>query len=103
MNQQTHSFQFPEAEVVEEHQTGASRPLCRGVEVRLFSKEGASPGSPPDFALLVSPGGADMAEIGLEWEGRELSGYDGTFFLPGVVADALVQAGFTVNKEDFCS
>lgn len=96
-------FKFPDVEVCEEHQTGANTVLGKGCTVDL--RAASVNAIVPDVAILnwFDEDGENEAMFGLEWDGKVLDGYDGGFFLPGAVADALIQAGFTVNKEEFCT
>jgi hypothetical protein len=86
-------------QVVLEHQTGSTAHLATGCEVELFANDDTAPR--PEFAELRW---ADDAEhFGLEWDGNTLTGFDGGFYLPNAVADALLALGLIVDKAEFCS
>jgi hypothetical protein len=88
---------FPESEVAIVHQSGArlSR-LTTGVEVVLHTREKEQT---PCCAEVLS--GEHYAEIGLSFEGKILSDYDGVFFLPREVGKMLTDAGYYVPEECF--
>ena len=43
-------------------------------------------------------GGGHYADIGLEWDGNTLTGYDGVFELPAEVKSLLLELGFTTSE-----
>ncbi|MBI3985889.1 MAG: hypothetical protein HY343_03140 [Lentisphaerae bacterium] len=96
---QTHTVKrfFPDSEEAIAHQTGAqlSTPT-RGVEVLLHTRENEQI---PCCAEVIS--GEHYAEIGLWFEGNELSDFDGVFFLPREIGEMLTEAGYSVPKECF--
>lgn len=53
----------------------------------------------PCCAEVIS--GEHYAEIGLLFDGKELSDYDGVFFLPREIGTMLADAGFSVPEECF--
>lgn len=59
---------------------------CTGLHVELHWREGACQDAPPVCAEVYSPEDESIyAEMGLEWEGYTLTGYDGAFSLPDVL------------------
>ena len=88
---------FPESEVSLIHQTGAvlSDPTI-SVEVILHTREDERD---PCCAEIVS--GDHYADIGLWFEGNELSDYDGVFCLPREVGEMLKEAGYVVPEDCF--
>jgi hypothetical protein len=88
---------FPDSEVAIVHQSGAqlSTPT-RGVEIVLHTREKEQD---PCCAEVIS--GEHYAEIGLSFDGKELSDYDGVFFLPREIGEVLVDAGYSIPKECF--
>jgi hypothetical protein len=90
---------FHESDVAIVHQTGAqlSTPT-KGVEIVLHTREKEQA---PCCAEIIS--GQHYAEIGLSFEGKELSDYDGVFFLPREIGEMLTEAGFSVPNECFQS
>jgi hypothetical protein len=88
---------FPHSEATLVHQSGARlTEATKGVEIILHTREGEDT---PCCAELVS--GNHYAEIGLWFEGKELSDYDGVFTLPREVGEILKDAGFVVPEEFF--
>ena len=88
---------FPQGEVAIVHQNGAQlTATSRGVEITLHTREGEHT---PSCAELVS--GNHYAEIGLSFEGKELSDFDGVFSLPREVGEMLKDAGYVVSEEFF--
>ena len=88
---------FPHSEASLVHQTGAQlTATSKGVEVLLHTREGEQT---PCCAELIS--GNHYAEIGLSFEGKELSDFDGTFNLPREVGAVLRAAGYVVSEEFF--
>lgn len=88
---------FPGSEVAIVHQSGAqlSTPT-RGVEVVLHTREKEQT---PCCAEVIS--GEHYAEIGLSFDGKELSDYDGVFFLPREIGEMLTESGYSVPNECF--
>lgn len=88
---------FPQSEVALIHQTGAqlSEP-SKGVEILLHTRENETE---PCCAEVIS--GEHYAEIGLSFEGKELTDYDGVFSLPREVGEMLKDAGYLVPEECF--
>ena len=68
----------------------------KGVEIALHTRENESV---PCCAEVI--GGEHYAEIGLVFEGRKLSDYDGVFYLPREVGEMLKDAGYIVLDECF--
>lgn len=86
---------FPDSAVSMVHQNGDETPANSGLEVVLFTRENECD---PCFAELASE---DYdAEIGLSFEGRTLTDFDGAFCLPKEVARLLRELGYVV-PEDF--
>lgn len=77
------------------HQNGVETPANRGLEVVLFTRENECD---PCCAELVSED--YNAEIGLSFEARTLTDFDGAFCLPNEVARLLKELGYVVS-EDF--
>ncbi|MEN9677310.1 MAG: hypothetical protein RIS76_3206 [Verrucomicrobiota bacterium] len=88
---------FPESEATLIHQTGAqlSEP-SKGVEIVLHTRENENE---PCCAEVIS--GEHYAEIGLSFEGKELTGYDGVFFLPRELGEMLMDGGYAVPEDCF--
>ena len=88
---------FPHSEANVVHQTGAQlTAITKGVEIILHTREDEHA---PCCAELIS--GNHYAEIGLSFEGKELSDFDGAFFLPREVGEMLKDAGYFVSEEFF--
>ena len=88
---------FPHSEARLVHQTGAQLTAAsKGVEVILHTREGEHP---PCCAELIS--GSHYAEIGLSFDGKELSDFDGVFSLPREVGEMLKDSGYFVAEEFF--
>ncbi len=68
----------------------------KGVEILLHTRENETE---PCCAEVIS--GDHHAEIGLWFEGKELTDYDGVFFLPREVAELLNEMGYVVPQECF--
>lgn len=86
---------FPDSEASVVHQNGVQLTTpCKGVEVILHTREGECD---PCCAELFS--GDHYAEIGLWFKGKELSDYDGVFFLPREAGEMLKDAGYVVAEE----
>jgi hypothetical protein len=79
------------------HQNGSQLIApSKGVEIVLHTRENEQE---PCCAELIS--GDHYAEIGLSFEGKELSDYDGVFFLPREVGEMLIEAGYFVPENCF--
>jgi len=88
---------FPASEVAIVHQNSSeTSTLARGAEVVLHTREKEQD---PCCAEVIS--GEHYAEIGLSFDGKELSDYDGVFFLPREIGEMLADAGYSVPKECF--
>ena len=88
---------FPNSEAVIVHQTGAQLTASsKGVEVVLHTRQGERN---PRCAEVVS--GCHYAEIGLSFDGKELSDYDGVFSLPREVGEMLTEMGYVVPDDCF--
>ena len=88
---------FPRSKASLVHQDGSqlSEP-SEGVEIVLHTREKENH---PCCAELIS--GEHYTEIGLTFEGKELSDYDGVFWLPREVGQMLREAGYIVPKDCF--
>lgn len=79
------------------HQNGSQLTApSKGVEIILLTRENEQE---PCCAELMSED--HYAEIGLSFEGKELSDYDGVFFLPREVGEMLTEAGYFVPENCF--
>ena len=88
---------FPRSEAAVVHQNGAQLTASsKGVEIVLHTRENQRN---PCCAEIIS--GEHYAEIGLSFEGKELSDYDGVSFLPREVGEMLRDAGYTVRDDYF--
>ena len=88
---------FPNSEAFLVHQTGAQlTTTSKGVEVILHTREDEKT---PCCAELIS--GNHYAEIGLSFNGKELSDFDGAFYLPWEVGAVLKAADYLVSEEFF--
>jgi len=97
MKTRTTRRRFPGCEVSIVHQNGTQLTTPSiGVEVILHSRESECA---PCCAELFS--GDHYTEIGLWFEGKELSDYDGVFFLPREVGEMLKDAGYAVPEDCF--
>jgi len=84
---------FPHSTACVVHQTGQQlTDETKGVEITLHWRNGI-----PCSAELVS--GDHYADIGLSFEGKALSDYDGVFELPSEVITMLRESGFTVSPD----
>jgi hypothetical protein len=84
---------FPNSTACLVHQTGTVLTTpSNGVSITLHWREGEAPCS----AELVS--GDHYADIGLEFEGKRLVGYDGVFACPLEVLTMLQDAGYDVSE-----
>ncbi len=91
----TRLFQDAEAAVV--HQNGERLTASsKGVEIVLHTRENEND---PCCAEVIS--GEHYAELGLWFEGKVLSDFDGAFFLPREVGEMLKDAGYVVPEECF--
>jgi hypothetical protein len=88
-------FPGSEASIVHQNGTQLTSP-AKGVEVIIHTRENERD---PCCAEVVS--GDHYAEIGLWFEGRNLSDYDGVFFLPREVGELLNESGYVVPEECF--
>lgn len=92
----TQTFRFPGA-VNTVHQTGQAVTDPRdGVNVKLHTAEGAET---PHSAEVYSDDAKEYADMGLEWEGRTLTGYDGAFDIPREIITALEFLGFKISDD----
>lgn len=66
----------------------------KGVEILLHTREGEID---PCSAEIISAEG-HYAEIGLWFEGKELTDFDGVFYLPREVGKMLKDAGYVVPE-----
>jgi hypothetical protein len=88
---------FRNAKAAIVHQDGSQATAAsKGVKVILHTREKERH---PCSAEVIS--GEHHAEIGLSFRGRELSDYDGAFFLPREVGDLLEEAGYVVPDDCF--
>lgn len=86
---------FPDSQADIVHQNGAQLTVpSKGVEVILHTREHECN---PCFAEVIS--GNHYAEIGLSFKCKELSDYDGVFFLPREVGEMLKDAGYVVPED----
>lgn len=100
MTNQTISKKFPNSKVnLVNCSTGcAVTDYTDGLEVILYIKQNART---PHCAEVIGDGDNEdhYAEIGLEFEGMELTGYDGVYALPSEVISMLRENGFIVGKD----
>lgn len=88
---------FPRSEAALVHQDGSQLTApSKGLEIILHIRENEHD---PCCAELIS--GEHHAEIGLSFEGKELSDYDGVFYLPREVGKMLTDAGYIVPEDCF--
>jgi hypothetical protein len=88
---------FPRSEAAIVHQSGAQlTAITKGVKIILHTREDEHA---PCCAELIS--GNHYAEIGLSFEGKELSDFDGTFSLPREIGEMLKDADYVVSEEFF--
>lgn len=88
---------FPHSEANLVHQTGTQlTAITKGVEIVLHTRKDELT---PSCAELIS--GSHYAEIGLWFEGKELSDFDGVFSLPRELGEMLKDAGYVVSEEFF--
>lgn len=86
---------FPQSEAMLIHQTGERlTDPSLGVQIVLHTRENEIQ---PCCAEVIS--GGHYAEIGLWFEGNELSDYDGVFCLPREVGEMLKDAGYVVPED----
>lgn len=88
-------FRFPGVTFTQ-NQAGHVMHSADGCNVVLHWQEGATM---PHCAELFSDDESEYADIGLEWEGETLSGYDGAFNLPAPIVAALMFEGFAVSPD----
>jgi hypothetical protein len=88
---------FPDSQVSLVHQNGRllTEPT-KGVEIFLHTRENEK-----DPCCAELSGGDHYAEIGLWFEGNELTDYDGVFSLPREIAQMLTDAGYIVPHNFF--
>ena len=88
---------FPNSEAVILHQNGSElSERSKGVEIILHTREGETE---PFCAEVIS--GEHYAEIGLTFEGKELTDYDGVFNLPREIGEMLRKLGYAIPQECF--
>lgn len=88
---------FPDSQVTLVHQNGTQLTSpSKGVEIILHTRENERD---PCCAELIS--GDHYAEVGLWFEGNELSDYDGVYSLPREVGQMLTNGGYIVLRECF--
>ena len=88
---------FPDSEAFLIDQTGAQLTASsKGVEIVLHTRENEAD---PCVAEIVS--GEFYAEIGLSFEGKKLSDFEGSFFLPRELGAMLKEAGYVVPDDCF--
>lgn len=93
---QTNQF-FPHSIIALVHQDGSQLTApSEGVEIVLHTRENEHA---PCCAEVIS--GEHYAEIGLSFEGKELSDYDGVFYLPREVGKMLKELGYAVSEDCF--
>ena len=94
---------FPHSVIRVVHQTGtALTKKERGVTVEIHHIDNW----PPVLAIVRGELVDHYAEIGLEWDGETLAGYDGVFELPREVLAVLDEMGYNVSRIldcDLCS
>jgi len=99
MTNQTISKKFPNSQInMVNCSTGFPvTDYTNGLEVILYIKDNART---PHCAEVIGDDAFDhYAEIGLEFEGMELTGYDGVYALPSEVISMLRENGFIVGKD----
>jgi hypothetical protein len=91
---------FPNSEICVVHQNGQKlTDSAKGVEVIIHFRENEEV---PCCAEVFSADDEDhYAAIGLTFEGKMLSDYDGAFNLPPEVGEMLTKAGYIVT-DDLC-
>lgn len=88
---------FPQSQAALVHQNGAQiSEATVGVEIIIHTRENETE---PCCAEVIS--GEHHAEIGLTFEGKELTDYDGVFHLPRKVGEMLKDAGYLVPEDCF--
>ena len=88
---------FPSSQATIVHQNGSQLTApSKGVDVVLHTREKEKD---PCCAEVISRD--HYAEIGLFFEGKELSDFDGVFYLPREVGEMLMDAGYIVPQECF--
>ena len=88
-------FSHCEASIV--HQDGSQLTVpSNGVKIVLHTRENELA---PCCAEVIS--GKHYAEIGLSFTGKELSDFDGVFFLPRELGEMLKCSGYVVPEECF--
>lgn len=86
---------FPAKEIQVEHQTGIVLRHKKGFDTHLHTRDGEI------LPCCAEMDGGDgfYAEIGLEWTGGVLTGYDGVFYIPLELLDMLEGEGFKIDPE----
>jgi hypothetical protein len=88
---------FPHSQANMIGPTGANLSTpTKGVEILIHTRESETD---PCCAELIS--GGHYSEIGLSFNGKELSDFDGAFFLPREVGEMLKDAGYVVPEDCF--
>ena len=88
---------FSQSEAALIHQNGDQlSESSKGVEIILHTREDEVE---PCCAEVIS--GEHYTEIGLLFDGKELSDYDGVFYLPREVGEMLKDSGYVVPEECF--
>jgi hypothetical protein len=92
------TYTFPDSVINTVSQTGvALTPYKKGVSVALGWLHGQEV---PHLAEVysVEKDDEEYAEVGLEWDGRKLTGYDGIFEIPNEVIAVLEHHGFDCSE-----
>lgn len=91
---------FPESEacMVNAYGNKLTEP-SKGLEVTLHYREGENDPCCAEIFDKESGGNRVYAEIGLSFDGKELSDYDGAFSLPREIAAFLREEGYTVPAD----
>lgn len=86
---------FPKGQINIVHQNGSDLTESEtGLEVNLHWRDGK-----PVCAEIFGEREEHYAEIGLEFDGKDLVDYDGVFELPDEVAETLKEAGYKVLED----
>jgi hypothetical protein len=92
----TKKFRFPASLINTVHQSGLNlTPSKRGVNVAIHAK----PNEAPHSAEVYSDDCEEYADLGLEFEGETLTGYDGAFDIPSEVLSALRMMGYEISED----
>lgn len=86
---------FPASEICQVNQTGARSETELGVSVTLHY----NPASPLRPVCAEVYGKSYHAEVGLEWNGNTLTGYDGVFEIPAEVVTMLKDNGHKIDLD----